>query len=121
MLARSPRLPRELCDHCKKMHYTTNPCAQMIANKSTRDANSIGIRGAASGSPAPRLVPVVRDQGSIQSPRVDTTAPKRGRGRPKTITDMKAYKAAKAREYRASRAEVKAGIRVPKPRQPKGS
>jgi hypothetical protein len=35
-----------------------------------------------------------------ESPTVDT-APKPKRGRPKTITDMAAYKAAKQREYRA--------------------
>ena len=31
--------------------------------------------------------------------------PKRPVGRPRTITDMKAYKAAKAREYRAKKKE----------------
>ena len=33
------------------------------------------------------------------------TKPKRPVGRPRTITDMKAYKAAKAREYRAKKKE----------------
>jgi hypothetical protein len=32
---------------------------------------------------------------------------KRGRGRPKTIKDMRAYKAQKAREYRAAKREAK--------------
>lgn len=31
----------------------------------------------------------------------DAHTPKRGRGRPRTITDMKVYKAMKQREYRA--------------------
>lgn len=36
---------------------------------------------------------------------------KRPVGRPRTITDMKAYKRDKARQYRS---EIKAGKRVPK-------
>lgn len=39
----------ELCLECKKMHYTTNPCAQMIAKKSAANPpakpNHIGTIG----------------------------------------------------------------------------
>lgn len=45
---------------------------------------------------------VQRAPGALPTPGLDL--PKRPRGRPKTITDMKAYKAAKAREYRARKA-----------------
>lgn len=43
-----------------------------------------------------------RSQADTQALPVDTS-PKRGPGRPKTITDMKAYKREKAREYRAKK------------------
>ncbi len=36
-------------------------------------------------------------------PPTDIYAPKRGRGRPKSIEDMRAYKAKKAKEYRAKK------------------
>ncbi len=63
----------------------------------------VSATGRAAESPKP--VRAVRGDASVsgagtQAPPVDTTL-KRGRGRPKSIVDMRAYKAAKQREYRA--------------------
>lgn len=62
-----------MCPECGKMHYRTDPC------------------------PAKKSAPI----SEIVSPPVEVYAAKRGRGRPRTITDMRAYKAQKERERRA--------------------
>jgi hypothetical protein len=50
--------------------------------------------------PATDLLPVRATQQGTQSAPIPI---KRGRGRPKSIKDMRAYKAAKAKEYRAAK------------------
>lgn len=79
----------DLCPKCKGLHYRNAP---FIVRKSHPEFRH------------QRAVMAVYTSKPVEVDAVMTdgfTTPKRGPGRPRTITDMKAYKAAKAREYRA--------------------
>jgi len=80
----------ELCNKCGGFHYRRDPC---IVRKPKPDV-------------ATTLTPEVLQSvigKEFSRPMVDLHPDRirRGPGRPKTITDMAAYKAAKQREYRA--------------------
>ena len=60
--------------------------------------------GRAVAPAAKKAVKALRDKGDI----IPAEAVKRGRGRPKTIADMKAYKAQKERERRAKKKSAEA-------------
>lgn len=101
----------ELCPKCKGLHYKNSPCI-IRATKSTGGAESQKHGGKVGGgqidthhpSKASGLAVGEKFQlaGVVTGPVEQT---KRSVGRPKIITDMKAYKAAKAREYRARKAK----------------
>lgn len=75
----------ERCPKCGFMHYRTDPCP---AKKLSIDAS---------------LHPsfMTDDMAFDATPIINAEMQRRGRGRPKTITDMRAYKATKERERRA--------------------
>lgn len=79
----------ELCGKCHGLHYVPGPCP-------TRSAGNV----AASAGRLHSRVSVATE--STSSVPVDTTIIGKRRGRPQTITDMKAYRAQKARERRAA-------------------
>lgn len=93
----------DLCPKCKGLHFRNAPCI-VRKTKSTPHAN--GTSGGKDELPSAQkqLIAVSSEKGTqgFESPVGQF---KRGPGRPKTITDMKAYKAAKAREYRARKAK----------------
>ena len=101
----------ELCPKCKGLHFKTAPC--IVRNNATARVGglrevtlpSTGKDTALSG--AGRVPVTLSESASGSSPEVATTPPKRPVGRPKTITDMKAYKAERARKYRADKKAAK--------------
>lgn len=80
----------ELCSKCGWMHYSTDPCR---AHK-----KSTGNVGASAGRLHLAIHVPTESPASVP---VDTLIIGKRRGRPQTITDMKAYRAEKARERRA--------------------
>lgn len=71
----------ELCPKCNGLHFKTAPCTVR------KPSHSEVIKAA-----------------KIRSGGAESVSPKRPVGRPRTITDMKAYKAKWARDYRARKA-----------------
>lgn len=71
----------ELCPKCKGLHFRNAPCIVRATKSEQRGGREAQAKNREAQDPA--------------------QMPKRGPGRPKTITDMRAYKAMKAREYRA--------------------
>lgn len=93
----------DLCHKCKGLHYRRDPC---IVRKTKPMPHANGTSGGKDELPSAQkqLIAASSEKGTqgFESPVGQF---KRGPGRPKTITDMKAYKAAKAREYRAQKAK----------------
>lgn len=104
----------ELCGKCHRLHYVPGQCPERstAAGKDRRTAPNQSGRiakldrallsadavvaeesGRVGSSPAPA---------GTQARPVDTTIVGKRRGRPQTITDMKAYRAQKARARRAA-------------------
>lgn len=79
----------ELCPKCKGLHFKTASCIQ-------RKIAAIAHVRPSKANLASAVTAALQSQMAY-----DDKPAKRHVGRPKTITDMKAYKAAKAREYRA--------------------
>lgn len=77
----------ELCPKCKGLHFKTAPC--IVRKPSTGEKIIEGMREALAVA-----------KGEVEPYAVH----KRPVGRPRTITDMKAYKAKWARDYRARKA-----------------
>lgn len=107
-------MPLEFCTECKTMHYRTDPC-RPIKHESTKLERIIPKQAESDDISKPvvrsntKLQPGSEGLGNpgrevtVHSPVA--TSPKRGR--PRTILDMKAYKATKEREYRARKKAIK--------------
>jgi len=85
----------ELCPKCKGLHFKTAPCIIRKTNNPVSVSKAMKVNTVTTVAPEPEQV--------VQLHRPEPSS-KRPVGRPKTITDMKAYKAKWAREYRARKA-----------------
>ena len=89
------------------------PVSHAKATKAKRPAAKKAAGGGVASRPRPgravapaakKAVKALRDKGDI----IPAEAVKRGRGRPKTVEDRKAYKAQKERERRAKKKPIEA-------------
>lgn len=91
----------ELCPKCKGLHFRNAPC---VVRKTKPMPHANGTSGGKDELPSAQkqLIAASSEKGTqgFESPVGQF---KRGRGRPKTITDMKSYKRDKMREYRAAK------------------
>jgi hypothetical protein len=92
---------------------TPTPNSRAKATKAKRPAAKKAAGGGVASRPRPgravapaakKAVKALRDKGDI----IPAEAVKRGRGRPKTVEDRKAYKAQKERERRAKKKPIEA-------------
>lgn len=96
-------MPLQICPRCKRFHYVPGDCPVPRSASSARIEREVPNLKAAGSSPAPTSKPPV-DLKKVEA-ETKHLAPKK-RGRPKTITDMRAYKAAKEKARR-DRAKAK--------------
>lgn len=96
LLEYNPRMPIELCQRCKRLHYVPGECPP-LRSVTTHVGD---MRFTAFIDPVP--MSALTDNIFRTDVSVHPVA-KRGRGRPKTVVDPKAYKAQKAKEYRAKK------------------
>lgn len=108
-------MPLTLCTKCGRMHYGTDPCPATKSTAARKDVHRSSSADSSADSLGDEEEPNTADMHPLeiastagtQAPPVDT--PKRGR--PRTIENMKVYKADHERKRRA---KLKAAQPAPK-------